>query len=78
MVGQPRNTVPRKEPYAEQREAEAVESLSLVHTANHLEDLAKTLNSMPIDGHQFRPIAIAITHLQEAAMWLNRAHYKKD
>lgn len=65
---------PRKEPYAEQREAEAVESMSLVHKANHLEEMAVALQA----GPKSRSVSIAITHLQEAAMWLNRAHYKKD
>lgn len=70
----PETAVFRKEPYAEQREAEAVESPSLADKANHLEEMAIALQA----GPKSRSVSIAITHLQEAAMWLNRAHYKKD
>lgn len=65
---------PRKEPYAEQREAEAKPQRPLNSFAHPLESLANELGKYP----KSRAVSIAITHLQEAAMWLNRAHYKKD
>lgn len=64
----------RQEPYAEQRKAEAGPQRPLNSFAHPLESMAKELGNYP----KSRSVSIAITHLQEAAMWLNRAHYKKD
>lgn len=78
----PETAAVRKEPYAEQREAEAQTGISLPDLAADLERRALVLKKFS-SSFECRPgmgrgVSIAITHLQEAAMWLNRAHYKKD
>jgi hypothetical protein len=46
--------------------------------ARKIEDLC--LDAQAIDSPRKREIAIAVTHMETAAMWLNKAHYaaKKD
>lgn len=71
----PETAAVRKEPYAEQREADQSLDPNLRTLAEELEGTAARLRTLLWTG---RGVSIAITHLQEAAMWLNRAHYKKD